>query len=66
MKKKSRSNFDDKYNKLFKFLTFDQSLFSSIFITVAIILYAIVILVFFIFVLKIPIEQVKQTTNSIN
>ena len=47
MKNKNRSNFDNKYNKLFKFLTFDQSLFSSILITLAILTFAFAILGFF-------------------
>jgi hypothetical protein len=58
MKKKVRPNLDNKYNKLFKFLTFDQSLFSSIFITFSILIYAFAILGVF-FLLDIKIGQIE-------
>jgi hypothetical protein len=44
MKKITRSNPINKYNKLFKFLNFDQSLLSSFLITAIILLYAFAIM----------------------
>jgi len=44
MKKNIRSSPIKRYNKLFKFLSFDQSLLSSFLITIVILLYAFAIL----------------------
>jgi len=55
MKKKVRSNPIKKYNKLFKYLSFDQTLFSSLLITIIILLYAFAILGLF-QILDIPVS----------
>jgi len=55
MKKKLRLNPIKKYNKLFKYLSFDQRLLSSLFITIIILLYAFAILGLF-SLLKIPVK----------
>jgi len=54
MKRKVRSNPVKKYNKLFKYLSFDQSLLSSLIITIIILLYAFAILGLF-QILEIPV-----------
>jgi len=58
MKKTARLNPSKKYNKLFKFLNFDQSLLSSLFITIIIFLYIFAILGLF-SLLGIAIEKIN-------
>jgi len=62
MKKKVRSHPVKKYNKLFKYLSFDQSLLSSLLITVIIILYAFAILGLF-QILDIPVGGGEAALN---
>jgi len=59
MKKTTRLNPIKKYNKLFKFLSFDQSLLSSFFISIVILLYAFAILGLF-SLLGVNIERAAQ------
>jgi len=56
MKKKVHLNPIQRYNRLFKYLNLDQSLFSSFLITIVILLYAFAILRLF-SVLGIPVGR---------
>lgn len=59
MKKKVRSNPIKKYNKLFKYLSFDQRLLSSLLITIIILLYAFAILgVFYLLGIQVTAEHI--------
>ena len=58
MKKKVHTSPIKKYNKLFKFLSFDQRLLSSLFITIIILLYAFAILGLF-SLLEIPVSPIE-------
>lgn len=58
MKKKVHINPSKKYNRLFKFLSFDQSLLSALLITIIILLYAFAIIGLF-FLLGISVQPTQ-------
>ncbi|KLL05118.1 MAG: hypothetical protein MRERV_5c063 [Mycoplasmataceae bacterium RV_VA103A] len=63
MKRKIRPNPINRYNKLFKFLSFDQSLLTCFLITIIILLYAFAILGVFT-ILEIPVGSGEAIFQS--